>query len=340
MYDIDFYMKISRLKRRLMSGEKRTGKDVFNRLEQRRSHDPVVYSIETTNACHLRCHTCPRTTMMKRPIKTLDMETFKRIARAIKPFSKERWQRWERFVKKEYRVTKNEMSENHFFLLIIAKAIALHGYGDPLLDKNMPERVKILSEKNIPTYFSCHPDSLDMEKIREIFKSGLSYLKLSGNFLTSPNFHKKIDDLLTLKRKGRYPTSIIISMVDCDKPGQKEEFKRLKGSLAGKEVYLYWKSQDQRWYKRNSTPNRSIHWLEFCQFPWSSISIKSNGDVVQCECDLNSETVIGNAKKESLHRIWNGPRARSFREDHFNLRPDIKCTLRCDRPLVGKLIKS
>ena len=35
-------------------------------LESFRSREPVVYNIETTNACNMRCAMCPRTTMMTR----------------------------------------------------------------------------------------------------------------------------------------------------------------------------------------------------------------------------------------------------------------------------------
>lgn len=40
------------------------------------SDHPVVYNIETTNRCNMRCKMCPRTTMMTRKIEDIDRETF------------------------------------------------------------------------------------------------------------------------------------------------------------------------------------------------------------------------------------------------------------------------
>ena len=135
-----------------MKGELLNKQRVFELFEEYRNKYPFVYNIETTNACNMKCEMCPRTTMMTRPIETLDKETFFNIIEQIEPFSDKKWKEWERFVKNKYNISKEEMSENHFFLYIIPKVIQLHGYGDPLLDKNMGKYVKNLSEKGIQSY--------------------------------------------------------------------------------------------------------------------------------------------------------------------------------------------
>ena len=40
-------------------------------LEGVRNRKPVIYNIETTKACNMRCAMCPRTTMMTRPVATM-----------------------------------------------------------------------------------------------------------------------------------------------------------------------------------------------------------------------------------------------------------------------------
>ena len=107
------------------------------------------------------------------------------------------------------------MSENHFFLYIIPKVIQLHGYGDPLLDKNMAEYVGLLTSRGIPSYFSCNPANINVEKTAEMFENGLSFIKYSiesvddeshkqirgaaSNFTKS---YKKIAQLLEIKKKN------------------------------------------------------------------------------------------------------------------------------------------
>ena len=73
------------------------------------------------------------------------------------------WEKWKKFCEDKYHIREeDEPSENHFFLYVISKVIQLHGYGDPLLDENMEAYIKILTEKGIPTYFSCNPANINL----------------------------------------------------------------------------------------------------------------------------------------------------------------------------------
>lgn len=351
MIDIEFYMKVGDLKRRLTDGRELPREEVVALLDSFRSDKPVVYNIETTNACNMRCEMCPRTTMMTRPVETMSLELFQRIAGQLEPFSAEQWQRWERFVAEYYGIAKDQASENHFFLYIIPRVVVLHGYGDPLLDKNIPEEVRLLAHRGIPSYFSCNPANINLERTIRTFENGLGYVKYSiesvddarhqqvrgqaSNFTES---YRKILQVLDEKAKRNLKTGIVITMLNLGKPWQQEEFQRLQEAFAGTGAYVYLKSQDQQWYEDNKIPTRSIHWLEFCQFPWSSMTIKSNGEAVECVEDFNNEIVLGDARTESLHSIWNGERYRRFRMDHFDLTPGIKCTSQCDMRLIGSLV--
>ena len=168
MFDISFYMRVYEFQKRINKGVKFNRKEIMERFEDFRSKEPIVYNIETTNACNMRCEMCPRTTKMTRAVETLDKKTFIKIINQIKPFPKEKWEEWEKFVKKNYKIPKDDMSENHFFLYIIPKVIQLHGYGDPLLDPNIAEFIKILTEKGFSCYFSCNPSNINVKKTIEM----------------------------------------------------------------------------------------------------------------------------------------------------------------------------
>lgn len=350
MIDIEFYMNTSSLKEKLMNGDSFDKQYIFDTFEQSRDKNPIIYNIETTNACNMECEMCPRTTMMTRSIETLDKGTFLDIIEQIKPFSQKTWKKWEQFIEHNYGISKNEMSENHFFLYIIPKVIQLHGYGDPLLDKNMGEYVKILSKKGFYSYFSCNPANINIEKTTEMFENGLDYIKYSiesiddvqhkeirgraSNFTESYN---KILQLLELKKKNAYKTIIIITMLDLNKTGQIDEFKKLKEYFDSLDVYIYLKSEDQQWYRKDYHGTNSIHWREICRHPWMSMTIKSNGEAAMCMEDFNNEIILGDARKETLYDIWNGEKYAQLRKDHFNLTPSIKCTEQCDMKLVGEM---
>lgn len=351
MIDIDFYMKIFDLKRKVMQGEKFSLEYLLEKFEEYRSKNPVVYNIETTNACNMRCEMCPRTTMMTRPIETIQVEVFKKVINQLRPWSPEEWETWQTFVEEKYLIDRNDMSENHFFLHVIPKVIVLHGYGDPLLDKNIPGYVELMTKQGLMSYFSCNPANINMERTIETFQNGLNYVKysiesvddlrhkevrgLQSNFTDS---YRKIVELLNLKSQHNLETIIVITMINLNKSWQQEEFERLKDAFKGMDVYVYLKSQDQQWYEDNKNQTQSIHWLEFCQFPWSSMTIKSNGESVECVEDFNNEIILGNSQTESLYDIWNGEKYRKFRLDHFNLTPGIKCSEQCDMQLIGNFL--
>jgi wyosine [tRNA(Phe)-imidazoG37] synthetase (radical SAM superfamily) len=353
MFDIEFYMKVYDLKKRLMGGEKMDRSFLLEKFETYRSHDPVIYNIETTNACNMRCEMCPRTTIMTRPIETMKPELFKKVIDQLKPFTPEQLKRWEEFVVKNYGIHKNEMSENHYFLYVIPRVIVLHGYGDPLLDKSMPQYVKWMTERGLESYFSCNPANINMDRTIETFENGLGYVKYSiesvddlrhkevrgqaSNFTES---YKNILKLLDLKAQRNYKTTIVITMINLNKSWQQDEFARLQEAFKGMDVYVYLKSQDQMWYEDNKQQTQSIHWLEFCQFPWSSMTIKSNGESVECVEDFNNEIILGDAHTDSLVDIWNGVKYRNFRNDHFSLTPGIKCTEQCDMNLIGSFLSA
>ena len=351
MFDVAFYMKVNELKKRFASGELIDKQFVFEQLEKFRDKNPIVYNIETTNACNMKCEMCPRTTMMTRKIERLDSGTFNKIIDELTPFSKDDWEKWQSFVEEKYGINRHDMSENHYFLHVIPKVIQLHGYGDPLLDSELPQRIKRMTENGLNSYFSCNPANINVEKNIEMFSNGLGYIKYSiesvDDFLhkkirgDASDFEasfQKILQMLDAKKKYGFSTTIVITMLDLKRENQTEEFKKLKHAFAGQDVYIYLKSQDQQWYQNKYEGTNSIHWTEFCQFPWSSMTIKSNGEAAMCVEDFNNEIILGDTKSESLYGIWNGEKYAQFRIDQFDLKKGIKCTGHCDMKLIGSMV--
>ena len=356
MIDIHFYRNVYELKQKLMGKHIRDAEYVWDKLEECRRSDPVAYNIETTNACNMRCAMCPRTTMMTRSIETMDMNMFKNVVEQIRPFSEQELEEWKNFVEKNYSIAKNDMSENHFFLYIIPKVLVLHGYGDPLLDKHMSERIKLLTQRNIPSYFSCNPANINIESSIEMFENGLGYIKYSiesvddirhkqirgraSNFTKS---YKSILHLLEIKKKRNYQTIIVITMLDFNSNWEKQEkeFLELKKYFNDEEYYVYKKSLDTQWLlsEKERHLNSSIHWSSVCKHPWMSMTILSNGQSAECMESFDGNVYLGNTKEESLYNIWNGETYKQFRKDHINLNKDIRCFAECDMKQLGDFLK-
>jgi len=361
MFDIHSYMKLHKFKKQILKGETYEPEELYKKFEACRSKEPVVFNIETTNACNMTCIFCPRTTLMTRKIEHLNEDVCDKVIEQMKPWTKEEWETWENFVLKEYGIKKTDMDQNHFFFYIIPRVVVLHGFGDPLLDKKLARRIRLLAEKGIDSYFSCNPSNINVEKNLEMMEAGLNYLKYSldsvddmihkelrGKASNYTAAHKKIMTILEEKKKRNLKTSIILTMIDLQRPTQLEEWKTLKELFEGKDVYIYLKSQDQTWYDDiqgskdlHAAAGNSIVWSEFCHYPWMSLTIKSNGEVAMCTEDYNNEIILGNANTESLYNIWNGQAYDNFRMKHFTKKsgdPCMMCTDHCDKKIVGDFL--
>lgn len=307
-------------------------------LDWLRSKEPIVFNIETTNCCNMICPYCPRTKLMTRPIKTMDITVFMKVALQLKPHPDKLWAEWVEFAEKAYNVPRDEQSEDAFFLYILPRVIVLHGYGDPLLDPHIPNHVGVLTRAGMPTYFSCNPTNIHIGKTANAFENGLTYIKYSIDSLKSSARGKdafradypKIMQVLEMKAKKNFKTQVIITMINL---GQ-DEFGALQEAFKGTDVYIYQKSLDQAWMVGGNKP-KSIHWSEPCMIPWTSMTINSSGMAVICEEDYNSEVILGDAKLQSLESIWNGPFYDEFRKSHFEGNAD-KCWNRCDMKVMGK----
>ena len=133
---------------------------------------------------------------------------------------------------------------------------------------------------------------------------GLDYLKYSfestddvkfkevrGNAANFSEAYKKTVEVLSIKEKRGFNTTIIITMIDIGhNEEQREEYRKLREVFEGLDVYIYLKSEDQQWYRKDETlkeyledrdrtlPDQeqafygteSIHWAEFCKHPWMS----------------------------------------------------------------------
>lgn len=350
MLDINFYMKFDEVVKEIECGKIAGEEQLFSKLESIRSKNPVIYNIETTNRCNMRCKMCPRTTMMTRKIEDIDRETFIKAVEQIKPHSADEWERWKKYCEAKYGIRESdEPSENHFFLYIISKVIQLHGYGDPLLDKNMHEYVKILHDKGFYSYFSCNPSNINLQLTYKMLDAGLDYIKYSiesvddavhksirgeqSNFSES---YGKIQEVLKYKHSHNLHTTVVITMLDLNRTNQREDYEKLMKAFEGMDVYIYLKSEDCQWYRKDFHGTKSIHWSEICKHPWMTMTIKSNGEATMCMEDFNNEIILGDIHRQSLLEIWNSKEYEQFRRAHIRVQKGIKCNEQCDMKLIGE----
>lgn len=182
---------------------------------------PVCLYLEVTNRCNLLCETCPRTFEDLEPPQDMTWEVFTRIV--------------------------DQACEGGAL-----KRVVLHGVGEPMLVRTLPQMIRYLKERGVYVLFNTNGTLLAKNKRRELIETGLdelrvsldaaeadSYLKVRGK----PFFDRIVANLTGFTQLQREMGS--------DKPrvslwltGLKEtvdqlpEFVRLAARLGVKEVHL------------------------------------------------------------------------------------------------------
>jgi radical SAM protein with 4Fe4S-binding SPASM domain len=73
-----------------------------------------------------------------------------------------------------------------------------------------------------------------------------------------------------------------------------------------------------------------------CPYPWATLHVASNGDVVACSRDLQHKTVLGNLLRQSLPEIWNGEAMQALRRNLRDRHPERSAACaNCDLPYDG-----
>jgi radical SAM protein with 4Fe4S-binding SPASM domain len=360
MYDINFFEKSNSIKKKITSGYFSSGNitEIEETFENLRSKVPYIYNIETTNYCNMKCVMCPRTMFMTRKNIWIDDNLFKKLLGNVKIHNQLDFEKFWNWIENDYKHDVKEVSENGFYFSIVSRHLVLHGFGEPFLDKQLVERITLCTSKKIPTYFSCTPATMTVEKAKQAMKAGLGVLKFSLDAMEErriqairgkkANFKESIDKILELlqyKKEMNLKTLMVPCMIDlAEKEEDIEMQKEFLSFWKGKDVYAYVKSQDNRWLydsDNNLKKNTSHYAKQYCEYPWLSLTIMADGNVVPCTQISNNELVMGNINENTLEEIWNGKKYKDLRKMHIsgNFPKDHKCSEKCDLKKVYNYIK-
>lgn len=355
MYDIKFFENSNNIKTNIVHRKLtlNDAKDIEKTFESLRDKYPHIFNIETTNYCNMTCVMCPRTIYMKRKNIWINDDMFDECIKKIKPYKSERLEKFYEWLKENTDFKKEEKSENGFYFSIISNHLVLHGYGEPFLDKFLIKRIEACKKLEIPTYFSCTPATMTIEKAVKAMESGLGVLKFSIDALNDEDFKEirgkkanytesieKILKLIEIKKERNLKTLLVPCMISF---GQNDEDKKKEENFlnfwSDKDVYAYVKSLDNKWLdkeKNKNVKNFSHYEKQYCEYPWTSLTIMADGNVVPCTQISNNEIVLGNVKENTLEEIWNSKKYKNFRQMHIDGKfpKGHKCKEKCDQKKV------
>ncbi|MBM15171.1 MAG: hypothetical protein CMH75_03650 [Nitrospina sp.] len=359
MFDIDFFQNVTTLKKKIVAGDFfiSDADEIEKELDALRTKKPKVFNIETTNYCNMKCIMCPRTELMTRKNIWIDDSIFQKVVEQIEPHSNQDLEKFWDFIENEYGLSENEPSENTFYFRVVSRCVILHGYGEPLLDKKIVERIKVCADRGIPTYFSCVPANLTIERAKEVMDAGLTVFKFSIDALddewqkrirgSQNNFdasYRTILDIIDLKKKQGYKTLLVPTMIALSEDATSRQMhSKFMELWENKDVFAYVKSQDNRWLleEDEEMENRSHYEPQYCEYPFTSITVMADGSVVPCTQDYDTEMALGNVNEGKLEEIWNSEPYKNFRRMHItgDFPKGHKCKERCDQKKLYQYLK-
>lgn len=265
-----------------------------------RLREPKSINIEVTNACNLRCRTCP-IPYIKRKKGMMSLENFKIIF--------------------------NKLPKS-------VKFINMTWSGEPLLNRNIFKMITYASERGVKTHVSTNVTNLHTFNQIEIINSKLNsiavcldgFKKEHEDFRRGSNFEtitENIKKLTNLKKKHRLKTKIFLqTLVKKDNYKHIQQIIEFGKELGVDEIHFRYFSlvgslrlknrkdaiekfippeEYSIYMKKND--DIEIKWSTDKCYAFMSQVILWNGDITICCFDAEGEEVFGNLIKEDWKKI-------------------------------------
>jgi GTP 3',8-cyclase len=272
---------------------------------------PFTLNIFPINACNFKCNFCAQSlgaNGMKAQYnynvsENMSIETFKAIIDGSKGFDKP------------------------------YKLLSFMGHGEPLLNQNLPQMVKLAKESNIAQRIEIITNGslLTANMSDQLIEAGITNIRISLEGLSSSKYKEvsKIDinfdlflkNLEYFHKKGKDKGSrLFVKVLDCTlEENEEDKFYKLFDSICTrmyiekvKPVY------DNVEFTKNIedlTTDRygNIHKPRIvCPLAFFSLAVWPNGDIAPCDA-IYKPIVLGNVLSDKLSDIFNSPKANEFR---------------------------
>jgi len=222
--------------------------------------------------------------------------------------------------------------------------ISPFGFGEPLLDKGIAQKIAICYQMGFNTFITTNGTLLKGELPYNLIKSGLTHIRFSVHGLGA-NYERvqkgfdwnktlfNVNNFLKINHvKYDHACKVSISVI----PMHNEDLESIKMFWDRPEVdYLeIWKPHGWSGAKkyREETPVK----LKTCGRPTSGpIQIQADGKVIPCCFMTNGEVILGDTHKDTLENIIKGKKYNAFRKAHEtgNLK-GLPCE-NCDQLYIG-----
>jgi len=243
--------------------------------------------IETTNFCNAKCIMCPRDTMTR---------------------------------------PKVTMGYDHFCDLVVqaydmgAELISPFGFGEPLMDKNLPDKIAFCSKMGLETFITTNGSILTPDVTVALLDAGLSHIRFSahGTYKNYEKVHRGIDFsvfarnvYVFLKAREGIPCKADVTVMPMNGEKIEDILEFWEDKVDDIEI---WKPHSWGGAKKYREGERK---LKTCGRPKvGPVQIQADGKVIPCCFLTNAEIILGDTYVDSIANILKGEKYRELRRKH------------------------
>jgi len=279
---------------------------------------PRLVHIENTNACPARCIICSMD-KMTRKTGIMSFDLFEVLIREC--------------------AKQPEVEEVH-----------LHGFGEPLIDKDLPKKVALAKNLGIPrTYIVTNGFLLTDQKAIELISAGLDGIKFSFYGMTKETYERIHRQLSFDKTVGNIETFFqvrdrlkainpSVRFQFCPGLAPSQEFAmfldKWKPFMDADRNDLFYSTGLHNWAGAKEDSQLIITETErYCAWPFKDIQILWDGRVIPCVFDYDGTLSLGDVNKSTIAEIWSSDKYRTFRNIWLNKKSlSIPLCAKCNIP--------
>jgi len=295
----------------------------------RYTHMPTFVSIEPANYCPLHCPECPvGQSGDNNNRQVLSLALYKQILEQVSPW---------------------------------VHTIQFYFQGEPLLNPDLPEMIRLAHQQKIYTIVSTNGQKLSKQLAQKLVEAGLSRIIVSidglseesySSYRKGGNLHKALAGLGYLreaKRERGGKTKIEIQCLclrsnehewemlrrsykkmgaDCLtlKTAQFYDYENGNPLMPQNNKYCrYAQGKDGKYYPKN----RMGRTIQRCRRLYMGCVIDVNGNVLPCCFDKQRQYVFGNIQQQPIETCWKGDEAQERRKKLLHNMPTLSMCQNC-----------
>lgn len=268
-----------------------TARLVATALDLMKGSFPRTVRVETTNHCNAACTFCPRESIGRE--KTfMEQSIYDKIIKECAAGG--------------------------------TKTLHLHNFGEPLLDKKLPDRIAQAKEAGIrKVKIYCNGAFLKGKMAEGLIRSGLDEIKVSIDGADAEEFNRlriglnhesTVQNTLAFKQlrdkmnPGGKPTIVAA----CSQTSNKDQTTKMLKDIVDRVDF----ARLHNWAGARLWLLGSKKIRKPCDRLWRTFTILVNGDVALCCLDYSGKVLLGNVGEDSIREIWNNQKYQKLRSRH------------------------